>query len=192
MNINLTLLMQAVIFAIFIWFFFLFAAPWGALIALIDQYGGSVIGFSGAAGGDMLSGIELLYGSNYGDSFTGGDNGILGVWPDKWAAGPASFYWLSLGIAALAVTVLRVIVFSPFGFALRATRDSPLRSEAIGINLRLYRWMAFVVSGVFAGVAGALFGGYITRGEAVDAAQEPVAALCAGIRPVEIALRRHR
>ena len=52
---------------------------------------------------------------------TGGDNGILGVWPDKWAAGPASFYWLSLAIAALAVTVLRVIVFSPFGFALRAT-----------------------------------------------------------------------
>jgi branched-chain amino acid transport system permease protein len=38
---------------------------------------------------------------------TGGDNGILGVWPDKWAAGPASFYWLSLAIAALAVTVLR-------------------------------------------------------------------------------------
>src|ERR1043165_527386 len=38
---------------------------------------------------------------------TGGDNGILGVWPDKWAAGPASFYWLSLGIAHLAGPVLR-------------------------------------------------------------------------------------
>src|SRR6266699_2547027 len=38
---------------------------------------------------------------------TGGDNGILGVWPAAWAAGPASFYWLSLGVAALAVTVLR-------------------------------------------------------------------------------------
>ena len=33
---------------------------------------------------------------------TGGDNGILGVWPDKWAAGPASFYWLSIGVAAYA------------------------------------------------------------------------------------------
>ena len=58
---------------------------------------------------------------------TGGDNGILGVWPEKWAAGPASFYWLSLAIAALCVVVLRLIVFSPFGYALRATRDSPLR-----------------------------------------------------------------
>ena len=40
---------------------------------------------------------------------TGGDNGILGVWPEKWAASPAHFYWLSLGIAALAVAVLRII-----------------------------------------------------------------------------------
>ncbi len=88
---------------------------------------------------------------------TGGDNGILGVWPDKWAAGPAGFYWLSLGVAALAVAVLRIIVFSPFGFALRATRDSPLRSEAIGINGKRVQWTAFVISGTVAGIAGALF-----------------------------------
>ena len=88
---------------------------------------------------------------------TGGDNGILGVWPDKWAAGPASFYWLSLGIAALAVVILRVIVFSPFGYALRATRDSILRSEAIGIDGKRMQWTAFVIAGTVAGVAGALF-----------------------------------
>ena len=88
---------------------------------------------------------------------TGGDNGILGVWPEKWAAGPAIFYWLSLAIAALAVAVLRVIVFSPFGFALRATRDSPLRSEAIGINGKRVQWTAFVIAGTVAGIAGALF-----------------------------------
>jgi len=88
---------------------------------------------------------------------TGGDNGILGVWPEKWAASPSHFYWLSLGIAALAVTVLRMIVFSPFGFALRATRDSPLRSEAVGINGKRIQWTAFVIAGTVAGVAGALF-----------------------------------
>ena len=88
---------------------------------------------------------------------TGGDNGILGVWPEKWAASPAHFYWLSLGIAALAVAALRIIVFSPFGYALRATRDSPLRSEAIGIDGKRVQWTAFVIAGTVAGIAGALF-----------------------------------
>ncbi|MGY4477718.1 ABC transporter permease [Bradyrhizobium sp. USDA 3364] len=90
-------------------------------------------------------------------SVTGGDNGILGVWPSSWAASPSHFYWLSLGIAALAVVILRIIVFSPFGFALRATRDSPLRSEAIGINGKRIQWTAFVIAGTVAGLAGALF-----------------------------------
>src|SRR6267378_1913501 len=88
---------------------------------------------------------------------TGGDNGILGVWPEKWAAAPANFYWLALGVAALAVAALRIIVFSPFGFALRATRDSPLRGEAIGIDGKRIQWTAFVIAGTVAGVAGALF-----------------------------------
>ncbi len=88
---------------------------------------------------------------------TGGDNGILGVWPERWAASPSHFYWLSLGVAAFAVASLRIIVFSPFGFALRATRDSPLRSEAIGIDGKRVQWTAFVIAGTVAGVAGALF-----------------------------------
>src|SRR5438270_513201 len=87
----------------------------------------------------------------------GGDNGILGVWPERWAASPSHFYWLSIGIAALAVAALRLIVFSPFGFALRATRDSPLRSEAVGIDGKRIQWTAFVIAGGVAGVAGALF-----------------------------------
>src|SRR6201986_2943870 len=90
-------------------------------------------------------------------SVTGGDNGILGVWPERWASSPSHFYWLSVGIAALAVVALRLAVFSPFGYALRATRDSPLRSEAIGINGKRIQWTAFVIAGTVAGVAGALF-----------------------------------
>jgi branched-chain amino acid transport system permease protein len=90
-------------------------------------------------------------------SVTGGDNGILGVWPEKWAGSPSHFYWLALGVAALVVGLLRVIVFSPFGFALRAMRDSPLRSEAIGINGKRIQWTAFVIAGTTAGIGGALF-----------------------------------
>src|SRR5690349_4582147 len=88
---------------------------------------------------------------------TGGDNGILGVWPSSWAASPSHFYWLALGIAVLMVAGLRTAIFSPFGFALRATRDSPLRAEAIGINGKRTQWTAFVIAGTVAGVGGALF-----------------------------------
>ena len=88
---------------------------------------------------------------------TGGDNGILGVWPEKWAAAPANFYWLSLGSPRSRSRLLRIVVFSPFGFALRATRDSPLRSEAIGIDGKRIQWTAFVIAGTVAGIAGALF-----------------------------------
>src|ERR1700689_3119678 len=88
---------------------------------------------------------------------TGGDNGILGVWPEKWAASPSHFYWLSIGVASLSVAALRIIVFSPFGYALRATRDSPLRGEAIGIDGKRIQWTAFMIAGTFAGIAGAMF-----------------------------------
>ena len=47
--------------------------------------------------------------------------------------------------------------FSPFGYALRATRDSSLRSEAIGIDGKRIQWTAFVIAGTVAGIAGALF-----------------------------------
>ncbi|MGI6246062.1 MAG: ABC transporter permease [Pseudochelatococcus sp.] len=87
---------------------------------------------------------------------TGGDNGMLGVWPTAWAASPAGFYWLALAAAAIGVAALRALVFSPFGYALRAARDSALRAEAIGLDRARLQWLAFVIAGAFAGVAGAL------------------------------------
>ena len=88
---------------------------------------------------------------------TGGDNGILGIWPPAWAASPRVFYWLALVITVAGVAALRTLTFSPFGFALRALRDSTLRAEAIGIDRKRLQWAAFAVAGGFAALAGALF-----------------------------------
>jgi branched-chain amino acid transport system permease protein len=52
--------------------------------------------------------------------------------------------------------MLRGIAFSPFGYALRATRDSPLRAGAVGIDRQGHRWVAFTLAGGFAGLAGGL------------------------------------
>ena len=49
------------------------------------------------------------------------------------------------------------MLFSPFGYALRAGRDSPLRAEAIGIDVRGFQWAAFVLAGAAAGLAGAVY-----------------------------------
>lgn len=88
---------------------------------------------------------------------TGGDNGVLGIWPATWLGGKTGYYLLTLAAVAVSVWALRRIVFSPFGYALRAGRDAPLRAEATGIDLTRVRWTAFVIAAAFAGLAGGLF-----------------------------------
>lgn len=91
------------------------------------------------------------------DNFTGGSNGLTGVWPAEWLADKRAYYYLTLILAVIAVLLLRRALFAPFGYAMRAARDSMLRSDAIGIDVQRVQWVAFVIAGLFAGLAGALF-----------------------------------
>jgi len=91
------------------------------------------------------------------DAVTGGSNGLTGVWPPDWAAQGAGFYWLALALCAAGVYLLRRMLHAPLGWSLRAARDSSLRAEAIGLHWRRVQWAAFVVAGLVAGLAGALF-----------------------------------
>ncbi len=89
---------------------------------------------------------------------TGGDNGLLGLWSvlPRALTSPTVYYGLTLAIVVASLVVLRRAALAPFGFALRATRDSELRAEAIGIDAQRTRWLAFSAGGFFAGLAGAL------------------------------------
>ncbi len=91
------------------------------------------------------------------DAVTGGSNGLIGVWPAPWLSSKSAFYYAALLLCAASLALLWRMISSPFGYALRASRDSPLRAEAIGINVRAVQWAAFCVAGLFAGLAGALF-----------------------------------
>jgi len=91
------------------------------------------------------------------DDVTGGSNGLTGIWPAEWLADRKAFYYLALLLVAGSVHCLRRVLFSPFGYAMRAGRDSPLRADAIGIDVKRIQWAAFVVAGLFAGLAGSLF-----------------------------------
>jgi branched-chain amino acid transport system permease protein len=91
------------------------------------------------------------------DSFTGGSNGLFGIWPSAWLADKTAYYYLTLACCGSGIALLWRVLFSPFGAALRAGRDSPLRAEAIGIDLRGFQWAAFVLVGALAGLAGAVY-----------------------------------
>ncbi len=91
------------------------------------------------------------------DSFTGGSNGLTGVWPSAWLADKRTYYWLTLVLVLAAVVWLRRVLLSPFGYALRAARDSVLRADAIGVDVKRMQWTAFVIAGAAAGLAGSLY-----------------------------------
>ncbi|KRW95175.1 ABC transporter permease [Paracoccus sp. MKU1] len=89
-------------------------------------------------------------------SFTGGDNGIVGLSRPAWLNSHTGYYYLSLLAVTVSTWLMRRALYSPFGFAFRAGRDSAPRSAAIGMNVARIQWAAFIVSGAFAGLAGAL------------------------------------
>jgi branched-chain amino acid transport system permease protein len=91
------------------------------------------------------------------DAVTGGSNGIVGIWPSAWLSGKTAYYYLTLVASAAGIALLWRALYSPFGYALRAGRDSPLRADAIGIDVRALQWAAFTFAGLFAGLAGALY-----------------------------------
>jgi ABC-type branched-subunit amino acid transport system permease subunit len=88
---------------------------------------------------------------------TGGSNGVVGVWPSSPFDSRGAYFLLALGVAASAVVLLRRFLFAPFGYAMRAGRDSPLRAEAIGIDVRRVHWLGFTIAGAVGGMAGGIF-----------------------------------
>ncbi len=91
------------------------------------------------------------------DTLTGGSNGLIGVWPPAPFDSKAGFYGLAVGLCIATVLALWRVTFSRFGYSLRAGRDSPLRADAIGIDVRARQWAAFALAGLAAGISGALY-----------------------------------
>jgi branched-chain amino acid transport system permease protein len=105
---------------------------------------------------------QILWGIAYRwVSLTNGDNGVnLESRPMPFGfdiTTPAAFYWMTLAVFAIAVSTMALFVRSPFGAAVRGTRDQPRRMNALGYNVWAIRLLAFLFSGFWTGVAGLLF-----------------------------------
>lgn len=105
---------------------------------------------------------QVLWGTAYRwAAVTNGDNGLSGLTrPAPFGLsleGPTAFYFFALAITAISIWMMGRLVNSPFGAALRGTRDQARRMSALGHDVWLIRWLTFVYSGFWGGVAGLLY-----------------------------------
>ena len=89
--------------------------------------------------------------------FTGGDDGLVDIWPAAWLNNTSIYFYFTVVIAVGGILLLRHVAHSPFGYALRAARDSSLQAESNGIHVKLVQITAFGFAGMMAGLAGGLF-----------------------------------
>jgi branched-chain amino acid transport system permease protein len=144
-----------------------FAAPMGLALAaapLLAALGALLFGwFAVRLSGVYLAMLTLAFAQIVWsvvfqwEEVTGGSNGVVGVWPTSPFATRTAYFLLTLLLATTGVLLLRRFLFAPFGYAMRAGRDSPLRAEAIGIDVKRVHWLGFAIAGTACGVAGGLF-----------------------------------
>jgi branched-chain amino acid transport system permease protein len=98
-------------------------------------------------------------------SLTGGDDGLPNLPRPELAThwsliGNRPFYFFIVLVVGAGMLLLTRIAKSPFGFALRGIRESETRMQALGYDVWRYKFAAFIVAAVFAGLAGALYAYY--------------------------------
>ncbi len=105
---------------------------------------------------------QLIYVAVYTTSkYTGGSNGLTGIsYPDLGVGAhftERSYYYFALAAVVIGAVLLHRVIKSPFGYSLMGIRDNEVRAKALGYNTWRRRFLAFIVSGFFAGVAGVLY-----------------------------------
>jgi branched-chain amino acid transport system permease protein len=90
-------------------------------------------------------------------NFTGGDDGIQGVFPPEYMKSPITYYYFLLVVFIASAYGLWRLVNSPFGQIVKGMRENDTRTEFLGINLARYQLIAFVFAAALAGLAGAIW-----------------------------------
>jgi len=143
-----------------------FAAILGALgVTLVAAAAFAVLSLRGTGLGFVMITValgQIVWGIAYRwISLTNGDNGVsIATRPAPFGLSLATapgFYWASLVVFLVSLGAIAVFAASPFGASLRGTRDQPRRMNALGYHVWMIRFLAFLFSGLWSGVAGMLF-----------------------------------
>jgi branched-chain amino acid transport system permease protein len=105
------------------------------------------------SGAVMMQKLSIIFAS-----VTGGQDGLNGIFPIF--RSQLTSYYLTLGVLAATVVILKLIALSPWGTILRAIRGDEATCQAAGINVNFYKITALLISAAFAGLGGALYGNY--------------------------------
>ncbi len=90
-------------------------------------------------------------------NFTGGDDGIQGIFPPEFLKSPTAYYYFILIVFILSAYALWRIIHSPFGQTVISMRENAERTEFLGINIARYQLITFMIAAAFAGLAGAIW-----------------------------------
>ena len=122
-------------------------------------------------------------------SLTRGDDGLPGIGRPEIGVGidlkpDPHFYYFTVAILLIVFIALFILVNSPFGYTLRGIRESESRMKALGYNVWLYKYLAFVFAGIFAGVSGVLwvyYSGFVNPSNlGIDQSVKPLLMLILG------------
>lgn len=148
---------------------FWLSAPAGVLMAVLAACVFGVIALRASAIYFLLITIALgqlvfeLANTSLGKlgALTGGSDGLGGIpYPEigfSFSFSPNSFYYFTWGTFIICALLLYWITKSPFGYSLQGIRESEVRARALGYNTWLYRYIAFIIGGLFSGIAGVLY-----------------------------------
>jgi len=92
------------------------------------------------------------------NSLTGGDTGFIGIPFPQYLDSKTRFYYFTFAVVVVSLYIIRKVINSPFGRILTTIRENPERTIFIGINVKFFQLIAFIISGFFSATAGALFG----------------------------------
>lgn len=101
------------------------------------------------------------------NSFTGGDQGLMGGIPRRPFFGinlgdNTQLYWFACVVGVVCLLLIRYILQSPFGYTLRMVRDNADRARFLGIDVWRVKLYAFILAGVFAGIGGMIMAVFVS------------------------------
>ena len=106
---------------------------------------------------------QVFWGADYRwGAFTGGANGLElgGGRPSAWFYSELHYYYFTLAVSVAVGTLICIVIVSPFGLTLKGIRDREVRSRTLGYVTYTHKYIAFVIAGIAATIAGILSAAY--------------------------------